>query len=245
MILVVSCSSVARSRIYLPEPMPAVQTWSGRAPSEVTTTTSDGLQLRGYYWPPATEGGDVILFFHGQSGNRYVAARRVEALAEGAGVLVASYRGYGDNPGTPTEAGLYADAGSFLALARSLAPTSRIYLLGYSLGAAPALNTAAEEEVAGVILVSAFASLSDVAPRMTRGALPDRFNNLETIARVNERILIMHATADQIVPYSQAQALKERAADRVRLLRVEGGGHALNFEYLAKGIFENIRAMAE
>jgi uncharacterized protein len=237
-----SCASTVRSRIYLPEPMPADVSWSGRAPEEVTATTSDGLTLRGYYWPPR-EGEDVILFFHGQSGNRYTYAQRVAPLASGGGLLVASYRGYGDNPGTPDEAGLYADARAFLALARKLAPDRRIYLLGFSLGGALALHAAAEEEVAGVITVNAFAALRDVAPAMSRGVLPDRFDNRAAIARVAEPILILHSAEDEVVPFAQAKALQAAAAGPVRLLRLEGSGHGVDFERLAPMIWENIRAM--
>lgn len=222
--------------------MPAEVAWSGRVPDEVTATTTDRLTLRGYYWPPPSAGGDVILFFHGQSGNRYTAARMAAPLAAGGGLLVASYRGYGDNPGEPNEPGLYADARAFLSLARRLAPDSRIYLFGFSLGAAPALHAAAEEEVAGVVLLGAFAALEDVAPPMARGVLPDRFDNRAAIARVVEPILLLHGTADEVVPFAQAKAL-QAAAPRMRLLRLEGAGHGTDFETLAPGIWENIRQM--
>ena len=141
MLTLASCASAIRSRIYRPEPMPATVAWSGRAPEEVATTTADGLRLRGYYWPPQAAGGPLILFFHGQSGNRYTAARRAAPLAARGGLLIASYRGYGDNPGKPSQDGLYADARAFLALARNLAPGSPIYPMGFSLGGAPALHT--------------------------------------------------------------------------------------------------------
>jgi uncharacterized protein len=238
-----SCTSTVHSRLFLPEPMPASVSWSGRAPEEVTATTADGLKLRGYYWPPQSEGGDLILFFHGNGGNRYTAARRAAPLADGGGLLVASYRGYGDNPGEPDEAGLYADARAFLSLARTLAPNSRIYLLGFSLGAAPALHTAAEEEVAGVITVGAFARLADVGPRLARGVLRGRFDNRAAIARVDEPILILHAPEDEVVPFAQAKTLQGLAPRGVRLLRLEGTGHAVDFGYLAPMIWENIRQM--
>jgi fermentation-respiration switch protein FrsA (DUF1100 family) len=243
MMVLAACASIVRSHIYLPEPMPKTVSWSGPAPSDVTATTADGLKLRGYYWPVQVAGGDLIVFFHGQSGNRYLAARMAAPLAAGGGLLVASYRGYGDNPGKPDESGLYADARAFLALARELAPGSRIYLLGFSLGAAPALHTAAEEEVAGVVTVGAFAALRDVAPPMARGILPDRFDNRAAIARVTEPILIMHARADEVVPSTQATSLRDQAPDRVRLLWVEGMGHGADFGFLAPIIWENIRLM--
>jgi fermentation-respiration switch protein FrsA (DUF1100 family) len=242
MLTLASCTSTVRSRIYLPEPMPAEVSWSGRAPDEVTALTTDGLTLRGYYWPPQSAGGDLILFFHGQSGNRYTAARRAAPLAAGGGLLVASYRGYGDNPGEPHEAGLYADARAFLALARKLAPNSRVYLFGFSLGAAPALHVAAEEEVAGVVILGAFAALRDVAPPMARGVLPDRYDNRAAIARVAEPILLLHGTADEVVPTAQAKEL-QAAAPRMRLLWLEGHGHGVDFETLWPMIWENIRQM--
>jgi len=241
-LLLTSCTSTIHSRIYRPEPMPASVLWSGRAPEEVTATTADGLTLRGYYWPPQTADGDVILYFQGQSGNRYLAASEAAPLAAGGGLLIASYRGYGDNPGTPDEAGLYADARAFLSLARSLAPNSRIYLLGFSLGAAPALHVAAEEEVAGVVTIGAFASLQDVAPRLARGLIRDRFDNRAAIARVEEPILMLHAPGDEVIPFAQAKAL-QALAKRVRLLHLQGSGHGVSFESLAPMIWDNIRQM--
>jgi len=238
-----SCASAIRSRIYRPEPMPASVSWSGRAPAEVIAGTADGLQLRGYYWPPKSPGGDLILFFHGQSGNRYTAARMAAPLAAGGGLLVASYRGYGDNPGQPDEAGLYADARAFLALARRLAPGSRIYLFGFSLGAAPALHAAAEEQVAGLVTLGAFAGLADVAPAIGRGLLPDRFDNRAAIVRVDEPILLIHATADEIVPFAQAEALRALAPHGARLLRLEGSGHRADFAALAPMVWDNIGQM--
>jgi fermentation-respiration switch protein FrsA (DUF1100 family) len=242
-LMIAGCASKARSRIYLPEPMPADVSFTDPAPQEVATTTDDGLALRGYYWPPPAPGGEVIVFFHGQSGNRYTAARRAAPLASGGGLLVASYRGYGDHPGTPHEHGLYSDARAFLRLARSLAPQSRIYLVGFSLGAAPALQMAAEEEVAGVVTIGAFAALRDVAPRLSRGLLPDRFDNRAAIARVDEPILILHAPGDELVPAAQARELQAHASRGVRLLWLEGSGHAVDFAYLAPMIWENIRQM--
>jgi uncharacterized protein len=243
MLTLASCASIVRSRIYLPEPMPATVTWTGTAPLEVTAQTADGLRLRGYYWAPPTPGGDLILFFHGQSGNRYTAAREAEPLAKGGGLLVASYRGYGDNPGTPNEAGLYADARAFLALARTLAPNSRIYLFGFSLGGAPALHLAAEEKVAGVVTLGAFASLADVAPPISRGVLPDRFDNRAAIARVDEPILLLHGTADEKIPFAQAEALQAASPHGVRLLRLEGSGHDVDFDAIAPTVWDNIRQM--
>jgi fermentation-respiration switch protein FrsA (DUF1100 family) len=239
-----SCASAVRSYIYLPQPMPASPAaWEGRTPEEVTATTDDGLNLRGFYWPPKADSGDLIVFFHGQSGNRHAAAHMAAPLAEGEALLVASYRGYGDNPGEPTEAGLYADARAFVKLARSLAPRSRIYVLGYSLGAAPALHAAAQPEVAGAVTLGAFAGLEDVAPPLARSFLPDRFDNRAAIARVAKPILVLHGSEDEVVPFENAKALQAAAAGPVRLLKLEGAGHGVDFAALAPMVWDNVRQM--
>ncbi len=243
--LLSGCASLARDRIYFPEPMPAaIGPWAERAPQEVAVTTADGLKLRGYYWPPSAPEGDLIVFFHGNAGNRHEAARMAEPLARnGGGVLVASYRGYGDNPGAPSETGLLADGAAFLKLARELSPQSRVYLFGYSLGAAVALEMAAREEVAGVITLGAFARLADLAPAFARGLIPDRYDNRAAIARVSEPVLLIHGTADEVVPVAAVKVLREAAAGPVRVLWLRGAPHNVAFDDLAPMIRDNIRQM--
>ena len=244
MLIVSACAPFVRDRTYQPQPMPAaIAAWENGAPHEVSTTTSDGLTLRGYYWPPRMTGGDVVLFFPGNSGN-YTAARMVRPLATaGDGLLVASYRGYGDNPGAPSEAGLLFDGVAFLGLARELHPSSPIYLFGYPLGGAVALETAAREEVAGVITLGAFTALADVAPPAARGSLSDRFDNRAAIARVEEPILLLHGRPDETVPFVNAQALREASGARARLLRLTGAPHRIDFSALAPIVRENIDQM--
>ncbi len=78
-------------------------------------TTADGLSLFSWYLPPRA-GRPVIAYFHGNGGHIGYRAERLRRFArEGYGVLLAEYRGYAGNPGTPCEAGLYADAEAALA----------------------------------------------------------------------------------------------------------------------------------
>lgn len=239
-----ACSGI-RDRIYYPEAMPATApVWAGRAPREVTATTADGLTLKGYWWPPETAGGDVIVFFHGNGGNRAISAKMAEPLAaDGHGLLIVSYRGYGDNPGKPTEEGLFADGEAFMALAGTLAPTSRLYLFGFSLGGAVALEMAARHEVAGVVTLGAFAALADVAPAVARPFLPDRFDNRAAIARVDEPVLLIHGTADEVIPFAQMAQLKAASRGKVRTMPLNGAPHHVDFIQLAPLVWKNIAEM--
>src|SRR4051794_12874776 len=82
---------------------------------EATLETKDGLRLLAW-WAPPREGRPVVAYFHGNGGNIEYRAPRVRRFAEaGLGILMVEYRGYGGNPGRPSEEGLLADGRAALA----------------------------------------------------------------------------------------------------------------------------------
>ena len=94
--------------------------------------TDDGLSLIVWYAPPAAAGDFVVLYLHGNGGNIAYRARRILGFAElGWGVMLPEYRGYGGNPGTPSEKGLLLDARAAYArlVSMGIAP-ERILLWG-------------------------------------------------------------------------------------------------------------------
>jgi fermentation-respiration switch protein FrsA (DUF1100 family) len=233
------CAGMVRDRIYRPDDAPAAPpAWTGAVPQAVSARTADGLLIGGYYWAPEGQPRDILIFFHGNGGNRERAALMAQPLRRpGTGLLIASYRGYGGNHGSPSEAGLRADADGFLALARRLHPGSRIYLLGWSLGGAVALDLAAREEVGGVVTLGAFTRLRDVAPSIARGLLPDQFDNLAAITRVSEPIYLFHGTSDQVVPYASAARLKAASGNRATVVSISGAGHEVDFSRIAPHVW--------
>lgn len=230
------CAGMIRGQIYQPDPIaPAANTaWPGATPQAVAATTADGLTLKGFYWPPADGHSDLIVYFHGNGGNARAAAAHAAPLARGGhGVLVADYRGYGGNPGRPTERGLIADGDAWMRLAGKLQPTGRKYVFGHSLGAAIALETAARLPVDGVVTLGAFARLADVAPGIARPFLPDRYDNLAAIRRVSVPVFLMHGTADMTVPFANAARLRAASGGRATVITLEGGGHQVDLAQIA------------
>jgi fermentation-respiration switch protein FrsA (DUF1100 family) len=239
-LLLAGCAGFVRERIYQPAPISAqAPVWQGTAPQPVTARTSDGLTLNGFYWPPAGRSRDILVFFHGNAGNRQSAALLAEPLTRhGSGVLVASYRGYGGNPGRPNEAGLFADGAAFVALARRLQPNGRLYLLGWSMGGAVALELAGTTPVDGVATVGAFSRLSDAAPALTRPFLPDRFDNLAAISRIRAPVYLFHATQDEVIPYAHAERLRAASGGRATIVTIRGGSHRPDFGAIADTIWQ-------
>ena len=197
----------------------------------VTVPTSDGESLVAWWSPPAP-GKPTVLFLHGNAGT---IADRPERFAfyqaNGLGVLFLDYRGYGGSTGYPSETGLIADA---LAAhdwlkAKGVKP-GEIGVVGESLGSAPAVALATLRPVAALALEAPFSSMVETAayhyPWLPVSLLlHDRWDSAQRIAGLTAPLLVVHGTADRIVPYALGVRLYEAAPGRKRLITVDGAGH--------------------
>lgn len=173
-----------------------------------------------------------MLLCHGNAGNVGDRVLHADLLtAAGFDVLLFDYRGYGSSSGRPDEQGTYRDARAALRcmLSRPEVDRARVLYLGESLGAAVALKLAMEHPPAGVVLLSAFTSVRDMA-RVHYGLIPtaivpDAYPSLRLIAGLRARLLVLHGEDDMIVPVEHARALFEAAPAPKRLHVVPGVGH--------------------
>lgn len=209
-----------RSMMYLPDtnaPRLAIAGLPGM--QEVWLDTQDGLRLLSWYRPPAPD-QPLIAYFHGNGGNIHYRANRVrEAFDPRWGILLLGYRGYGGNPGRPTEAGLVTDANAALEFLRAQSiPPDRIVLYGESLGSGVAVSIASQHRVAAVILEAPFTSASDVAQHHyfyvpARLLLKDKFDSLSRIGEVRAPVLVLHGALDSVVPMPFGQTLLAAARE--------------------------------
>jgi len=218
-----------RSMIYFPsrhlEPRPP-------GVEEATFTTSDGLELGGWFFPARGSDGRAVLISNGNAGNRGHRVLLAEALRDrGWAVLLYDYRGYGGNPGRPSEQGLAKDAKAAVSwLAdRDDVDADRIAYFGESLGAGVAAALAAERPPAALVLRSPFTSLVDLGmvhyPFLPVGVLlRDRFPVVEQMRSYDGPVLVIWGDADTIVPPDQSAAVAE-AAHRSRHVVIAGADH--------------------
>jgi fermentation-respiration switch protein FrsA (DUF1100 family) len=198
---------------------------------EGVLSTEDGLSLLSWYLP-GHPGRPVILYFHGNGGHiGHRVERMLRFAREGYGVLMPEYRGYGGNPGTPSESGLYADARAALGFLEheGVAP-NRLVLYGESLGSGVAVELAAQRDVAGVILEAPFTSVAEVAqchfPYVPAARLViDRFDSRSRIDRVRASILVLHGERDRVVPVRFGRALFDAAPEPKKGWFVPEAGH--------------------
>ncbi len=199
----------------------------------VQVRTADGLDLFAWYAPPASPSRPVILFFHGNSGHighRAFKARRF--VEEGYGFYMCEYRGYGGNPGSPSEEGLYADGRAALSwlAAEGLSP-ERLVVYGQSIGTGVATQIAVEAHPRALVLEAPFTSIVDVARDrffwLPVGLLiEDRFDSIAKIGQVHAPVLVLHGDADTVVPYRLGRELFEAAAEPKKFVTFPGGGHS-------------------
>ena len=232
-----------RRLIYLPMG-PAIPAASDVLPGaeEVSFGTDDGLTLRGWFVPAEGPGAAATLaVFNGNAGNRALRAPLAEALRRrGLSVLLFDYRGYGGNPGDPSEEGLLGDARAARAYLESRGDVDprRIAFFGESLGAAVAVAAAAERAPAALVLRSPFTSLGDVG-RIHYPFLPvrlllwDRYPSLDRIRGVRCPLLVIAGERDWIVPAPQSRALFEAAPEGTKRFVLFPGADHNDEEFLS------------
>jgi fermentation-respiration switch protein FrsA (DUF1100 family) len=224
-----------RRMIYFPfgdVPRPAQV---GLADAEVVTyVTDDGLSLNGWFVPAqSSPARATVIIFNGNAGHRALRADLAARLA-GAGFasLLFDYRGYGGNPGSPSEEGLMLDARAArrYLVSRADVDTQRIVYFGESLGTGVAVRLAVEQGPRALILRSPFTSLVDMArhhyPFLPAAwLLRDRFSSIDRISQIGCPLLIIAAADDTIVPVSQSRRLFASASEPKRLHVLEHLDH--------------------
>lgn len=225
-----------RSLTYFPDTsLPSLKRGGVSDMEVVVLHTTDGIELLSWY-KAAAPGQPTMVFFQGNAGNIEMRGLKVRPfLDQGIGILLAGYRGYGGNAGTPSEMGLYADGRAALSfLAAQGVERRRIVLYGESIGTGVAVHlareAAADEPVGGLILEAPFTALGDVAQHHyfylpARWLVRDRFESAAKIADVRAPVLIVHGEEDDVVPVKFGRRLFDAALEPKRGLWIEGYGH--------------------
>ena len=204
----------------------------------VELTTASGDRVAALFGPALTREGaaredaasrPTLLFFYG---NGDCLAANVDLFDEfrrlGANVMIPDYAGYGMSGGEASEAGCYAtaDAAYDYLRARPGVDPERLFVAGWSLGAAVAVDLASRRPVEGLAIFSAFTSMADMA-RVLYPFLPvswllhHRFESEEKIAKVTCPILIGHGRLDRAIPFAMADRLEAAAGGPVTRVAVD------------------------
>jgi hypothetical protein len=220
-----------RSLIYFPDRAAPAPSGSAR---EAILQTSDGLRLVAWLVPPTR--GDrkqAVLVTPGNAGHRGHRTALAAALTDaGLTVLLLDYRGYGGNPGSPTEAGLARDASAAVDYLTGTAgfAADRIIYYGESLGAAVATELATRHRPAGLVLRSPFTDLASAGSRHypwlpVRAMLRDRYPLARHIETVPVPTTVIYGGADSVISPADSRTVAQRAAGPVRVVVLDDADH--------------------
>lgn len=195
---------------------------------EVVIETADGVQLLG--WAGRKPSKNAVLIFHGNGGDRSNCLDVLRGFsARGYRALIVDYRGYGGSGGSPSEAGLYADAEAGWQWLEGQG-ADRIGVWGYSLGTGVAVELASRHDEAFLVLDAPFDSALAIAklryPFLPVGWLMrDRYDSVAKIKRIKAPLLVFHGTADPVIPIRNGRALFDAALDPKWFVAIDGAHH--------------------
>jgi uncharacterized protein len=209
-----------------------------------------GALTRGGKPAPDPSHAPTVIFFYGNGAcAAYMADEFWRLRQMGVNVVMPDYPGYGMSGGKPSEAGFYAaaDAAYDYVARRPGIDRDRIVAVGWSMGAAVAIDLAARRRVAALETISAFTSVPAVAHAAfpwlpVRLILRSRFDNLAKIPTITCPIFIAHGSEDNIVPPPMAGQLAAAAKGGVRPYMVAGAGHNDVCETGGDALWEAMRA---
>ncbi|NDE91033.1 MAG: alpha/beta hydrolase [Alphaproteobacteria bacterium] len=197
--------------------------------TELTYAAADGTKLHGFYAPAKAPRKLTLVFFQGNAGNLGIRAEKIKLWREqGYGVMLATYRGFEGNEGSPTESGLYQDARSAVeAVQRRGVRIRDMIIYGESLGTGLAVETAAQMGTAappaGVILEVPYTSIPEVGAYRYPFVpifwmLWDRYDSINKIQNIHAPILVLQAGKDRVIPPMFAKKLFDAAPPPKQIL---------------------------
>lgn len=208
---------------------------------KLTFETSDHLKLTGWY-VPAQNNKETVLFAHGNGGHMGDRWMMMESfINRGYGVFCFDYRGYGGNPGQPSETGLYDD---FLSATDYLKetlhiPESRQIAVGESLGGGVAIYAATQRDYRALMVFSTFTSTPDTLNYILSSyhfgflniihpelIIQQKFPSLSRAPQITEPFLTAHGKNDQLTAPDMSNKLYNAIGSKyMKKLFIDSAGH--------------------
>ena len=216
--------------IFFPQPTPPDN--RAQFKSHAYSVVHSGTHLKGWFVRGAISAEKPLLVYYGGNAEEVSANLGDFGRYQAGAFLFMNYRGYGDSDGKPSQEALCQDALHILdhvALHEKIS-WDHIVLMGRSLGSGVAVSVASQRRVRGVILVTPFDSLLNVArhhyPFFPVGLLLKHpFDSLSLAPAIQIPALFLIAARDEVIPPKYASRLAEAWGGPRRTVFIEGAGH--------------------
>ncbi len=214
-------------------------------PYDEVVIAAEDIELRGWLFHAHGPRRGSVVFLHGRNQNRAAAiVPAIRLVALGYDVLAYDARAHGASGGEYSTFGYYEKRD--LRHAIDYLDTDHVVVMGVSLGAAVALQAAAEDaRIAGVVAVASYASFASIVRDQIPAVVPE--SHLEAMFREVERraqievsevdtveaarhidvpVLLLHGTADTFTRPIHSRRIYEALNGPKRLVLVGGAHHA-------------------
>lgn len=228
--------------------------------SFVTPSRLDDIQLSGWVIETSAQAKGVLVLAHGYRGNRL--EKNVPALPltqdlleEGFHVVLFDFRNSGESEGEKTTVGYEEkhDLISVVQWAKSRYPDLPLGVIGFSMGAATAIEAAEEEPlIEAVVADSPFRDLKDYLSENLSfwSGLPNfpftyviltflpllldvelkEVSPVKAIQAIDRPVLLIHGTKDEAIPLANSEAILENGNPHlVQLWVTEEAGHVASY----------------
>lgn len=174
-------------------------------------------------------GGRALLYFGGNAEDVSASLPQLSEVFPDRALYLMHYRGYGGSSGRPSEAALQSDALALFDEVHRRHPD--ITVIGRSLGSGIAVRLASLRPVTGVILVTPYDSLQEIAAGQfswvpVRWLLADKYESVRYAPAVTAPTLLLAAERDEVIPRASTERLAASFNDGIaRLQVIPGTGH--------------------
>ncbi|MEM8894280.1 MAG: alpha/beta fold hydrolase [Bacteroidota bacterium] len=173
----------------------------------------------------------IIVYFHGNrdSLKRWIRLTR-NLNRYNYDLLLLEYPEYGKSKAKLSQHEIENLAQSGYEYANQFFDSDQIVIFGRSIGTGPASLLASNKPSRAVVLETPYYSLSDLLTRylflLPRNWLINyQFDNHANLLNLGVPIILLHGTADQIIPIGMADRLAEALGEKANYVVIKGGRH--------------------
>lgn len=181
---------------------------------EIYLEVAPSIQLHALHFKADVSKG-LVFYVHGNAGSLHdwgVLASFY--LEQGYDLLMFDYRGFGKSSGVVcSQEQFFSDAEVVYNWAKKQYLEDQIVIEGFSIGTATATKLAAENNPRQLVLKAPYYSMTSLvrskAPFLPQWLLKYPFVTIEYLQKVGCPVTIFHGTADELIPHSNSEHLKQ------------------------------------
>ena len=160
---------------------------------------------------------NFCIYFHGNAEDIFVARDLADKLrfCFDLNILIVEYPGYSlyyDEKNCETVKDNSLVAFDFLVEELNVSPEN-ILVIGRSIGTGPACYLGSKRNPEGIILISPFTSIRDIAQKivgnMLKYLISEKFENIKYVKDIASPVLFIHGQLDELIPFDHTIKLKE------------------------------------